>query len=198
MAAFVQARPPSLNETSASPPFVRPVSRICVAEISSNLVVPFVAFAYWNARTMQPGMRAGTTIADTAGIGCTGDWGVSTSGPPQVVIPTRRRITPSWSARAASVGRHAPGPRRLNHVCPVPLAAALSSYAGSRTFIGLSCRTLEKYRIYGTGPKYSKIGGRIVYAVSDLREWVELGAKRSTSDPATVLPAKPVDKRATR
>jgi hypothetical protein len=39
---------------------------------------------------------------------------------------------------------------------------------------------------------------RIVYAVSDLREWVELGAKRSTSDPATVLPAKPVDKRATK
>jgi hypothetical protein len=59
----------------------------------------------------------------------------------------------------------------------------------------LSWRTLEKHRVYGTGPKYSKIGGRIVYAVSDLREWVERGAKRSTSDPGrtTVLPAKPVE-----
>ena len=64
--------------------------------------------------------------------------------------------------------------------------------------IGLSYRTLEKYRIAGTGPKYSKIGTRIVYAVSDLTEWVELRAKRSTSDPAIVLPAKSVDKRATK
>jgi predicted DNA-binding transcriptional regulator AlpA len=65
-------------------------------------------------------------------------------------------------------------------------------------FVGLSWRTLEKHRVYGTGPKYSKIGGRILYAVSDLREWVELGAKRSTSDPDTVLPAKPVNKRTTK
>ena len=31
-------------------------------------------------------------------------------------------------------------------------------------FLGLSGRTLEKHRTYGTGPKYSKIGGRVVYA----------------------------------
>ena len=76
---------------------------------------------------------------------------------------------------------------------PLPLPFLRTQEAAR--FIGLSYRTLEKYRISGTGPKYSKIGRRIVYAVSDLREWVELGAKRSTSDPATVLPAKPVDKR---
>jgi predicted DNA-binding transcriptional regulator AlpA len=59
-------------------------------------------------------------------------------------------------------------------------------------FLGLSARTLEKRRIYGTGPKFSKVGGRILYAVSDLREWVELGAKRSTSDPGKVtIPALP-------
>ena len=27
-------------------------------------------------------------------------------------------------------------------------------------FLGLSGRTLEKHRTYGTGPRYSKIGGR--------------------------------------
>ena len=76
---------------------------------------------------------------------------------------------------------------------PLPLPFLRTQEAAR--FIGLSCRTLEKHRIYGTGPKYSKVGGRIIYAVSDLREWVELGAKRSTSDPgrATILPAKPVD-----
>ena len=59
-------------------------------------------------------------------------------------------------------------------------------------FVGLSIRTLEKHRTYGTGPRYSKLGGRVVYRVEDLQAWVELGAKASTSDPGvgTVLPAK--------
>lgn len=59
-------------------------------------------------------------------------------------------------------------------------------------FVGLSGRTLEKHRTYGTGPRYSKLGGRVVYSLTDLQAWVELGAKESTSDPGagTVLPAK--------
>ena len=59
-------------------------------------------------------------------------------------------------------------------------------------FLGLSARTLEKHRTYGTGPTYRKLGGRVVYAPEDLRAWVDRGAKRSTSDPGvgTVLPAK--------
>ena len=36
-------------------------------------------------------------------------------------------------------------------------------------FLGLSGRTLEKHRTYGTGPRYSKIGGRVVYAIGDLQ-----------------------------
>ena len=59
-------------------------------------------------------------------------------------------------------------------------------------FLGLSGRTLEKHRIYGTGPRYSKLGGRVVYRLEDLQAWVELGARASTSDPGIgqVLPAK--------
>jgi predicted DNA-binding transcriptional regulator AlpA len=58
--------------------------------------------------------------------------------------------------------------------------------------VGLSIRTLEKHRIYGTGPRYSKLGGRVVYAVEDLQAWVDSGAKASTSDPGkvTILPAR--------
>lgn len=60
-------------------------------------------------------------------------------------------------------------------------------------FLSLSGRTLEKHRTYGTGPTYRKIGGRVVYAVDDLKAWADRGAKTSTSDPGTgtVLPAKP-------
>ncbi|MCA1200163.1 helix-turn-helix domain-containing protein [Sphingomonas sp. R647] len=61
--------------------------------------------------------------------------------------------------------------------------------------LGLSARTLEKHRCYGTGPLYRKLGGRIVYAVSDLLNWADQGVRRSTSDTSggTVHPAKPID-----
>lgn len=60
-------------------------------------------------------------------------------------------------------------------------------------FLGLSGRTLEKHRTYGTGPNYRKLGGRVVYSVEDLQAWANRGVKTSTSDPGagTVLPAKP-------
>jgi predicted DNA-binding transcriptional regulator AlpA len=59
-------------------------------------------------------------------------------------------------------------------------------------FLAISARTLEKHRCYGTGPRYFKLGGRVVYRLEDLQAWVELGARASTSDPGlgTVLPAK--------
>src|SRR3546814_5684982 len=57
-------------------------------------------------------------------------------------------------------------------------------------FLGLSGRTLEKHRTYGTGPRYSKIGGRVVYRVEDLQICVDRGAKSSTTDEtgSVVLP----------
>ena len=59
-------------------------------------------------------------------------------------------------------------------------------------FLGLSGRTLEKHRTYGTGPTYRKIGGRVIYGLSDLQVWADRGTKSSTSDPGcgTVHPAK--------
>ena len=60
--------------------------------------------------------------------------------------------------------------------------------------LGLSARTLEKHRCFGTGPVYRKLGGRVVYAIGDLDAWAELGMRQSTSDPGngTVHPARPV------
>jgi predicted DNA-binding transcriptional regulator AlpA len=51
-------------------------------------------------------------------------------------------------------------------------------------FLGLSGRTLEKHRTFGTGPAYKKIGGRVVYALSDLQAWANRGSRWSTSDVA--------------
>ena len=59
-------------------------------------------------------------------------------------------------------------------------------------FLGLSDRTLEKHRTYGTGPSYRKLGGRVVYSLEDLQAWANRGTKTSTSDPGvgTVHPAR--------
>ena len=50
-------------------------------------------------------------------------------------------------------------------------------------YLGLSPRTLEKHRTFGTGPTYRKIGGRVVYAIDDLQAWADRGVQSSTSDP---------------
>jgi hypothetical protein len=57
--------------------------------------------------------------------------------------------------------------------------------------LGLSPRTLEKHRCYGTGPVFRRLGGRVVYAIDELDAWAALGTRRSTSDPGigTALPA---------
>ena len=75
---------------------------------------------------------------------------------------------------------------------PVPQDRYLRTPEAAR-FLSLSARTLEKHRVYGTGPVYYKLGGRVVYAPADLTAWAERGTRKSTCDPGhgTVFPAKP-------
>jgi hypothetical protein len=84
----------------------------------------------------------------------------------------------------------------MNDVSAIPPRYLRTSEAGR--FLGLSGRTLEKHRTYGTGPTYRKIGGRVVYAVDDLRAWADRGAQLSTTDPGRggVRPARRVDEMA--
>ena len=48
--------------------------------------------------------------------------------------------------------------------------------------VGLSPRTLERYRVTGGGPEYLKIGRRVRYTAEKLTEWLEGCRRRSTSD----------------
>ena len=56
---------------------------------------------------------------------------------------------------------------------PTPVAAEI---------IGISARTLEKWRVTGQGPTYLKLGKRVLYPVRDLESWIQGQKRRSTSD----------------
>ena len=71
-----------------------------------------------------------------------------------------------------------------------PMPARMLRTAEAGRFLGLSGRTLEKHRVYGTGPVFRKIGGRVVYAISDLQDWADRGAQVSTQDRRKVSPAR--------
>ena len=50
-------------------------------------------------------------------------------------------------------------------------------------YCGVSKSYLNKGRLYGYGPAFSKLpGGIIVYSIRDLDEWIELRKRNSTSE----------------
>ena len=51
------------------------------------------------------------------------------------------------------------------------------------THLGLSPRTLEKFRTSGGGPCYYKFSRRVLYAEEDLDGWASVRRRTSTSDP---------------
>lgn len=66
---------------------------------------------------------------------------------------------------------------------PVNLPPRYLTTPEAGRFLGLSGRTLEKHRTFGTGPRYRKIVGRVIYSIEDLQAWADGTARHSTSDP---------------
>lgn len=50
-------------------------------------------------------------------------------------------------------------------------------------FVGVSPRTLQKWRVVGGGPLFLKLGRSVRYAVADLEAFLSQRRRRSTSDP---------------
>ena len=61
--------------------------------------------------------------------------------------------------------------------------ADLLTTTEAAAYVGLSHRTLERYRVTGQGPPYLKVGRRVLYRRADLDAWLENKVRRSTSDP---------------
>ena len=53
--------------------------------------------------------------------------------------------------------------------------------------LGLSTRTLDRYRVSGDGPVFLRFGGRVRYLREDLDEWAKTRRRKSTSDDGTAL-----------
>ncbi len=53
---------------------------------------------------------------------------------------------------------------------------------GAANFLKLSTSTLTKRRLTGGGPRYLKLGRRVVYSRSALDEWAHANERTSTSD----------------
>jgi excisionase family DNA binding protein len=49
--------------------------------------------------------------------------------------------------------------------------------------LGISRKTLEKWRVIGGGPRYRKMGRLVRYCEKDLYDWANRDIRNSTSDP---------------
>ena len=58
--------------------------------------------------------------------------------------------------------------------------------AAAADYVGLSKSTLEKLRVFGTGPKYLKLNRAVRYRVSDLEAWLSQRIVSSTSEAPAV------------
>ncbi len=83
--------------------------------------------------------------------------------------PSRRS-----SARATKPPQARPSPGS-SRIPPVDTRRAAE-------LIGMSKRTLEKWRGEGTGPPFLKLGRRVLYSVADLEEWIRSRRRYSTSE----------------
>jgi hypothetical protein len=58
-------------------------------------------------------------------------------------------------------------------------------------YLRLSPRTLENWRWRGEGPRFRKLGDRVLYALVELDRWQAARDRTSTSDPGPLEPLPP-------
>jgi predicted DNA-binding transcriptional regulator AlpA len=61
-------------------------------------------------------------------------------------------------------------------------AIALLNEREAALLLGLSPRTLERYRVTGFGPSFVKAGRRCLYRPQDVDAWIASRVRTSTSD----------------
>ena len=66
-------------------------------------------------------------------------------------------------------------------VAPPPRDPLLDEHAAAEV-LGVKAATLRKWRCYGDGPEYCKIGRRVRYKLSSIDRFIDAGRRTSTSE----------------
>jgi hypothetical protein len=66
-----------------------------------------------------------------------------------------------------------------------PAAEPIFDTIAAASLLGVKPGTLEVWRCKGIGPKFVKLGARVVYRLRDLNEFLEERTRTSTADPGT-------------
>jgi excisionase family DNA binding protein len=72
---------------------------------------------------------------------------------------------------------------RQAQIAQVSAVPTYLAQAEAAEFLRVSERTLERWRLEGSGPPYIKAGRRILYRVSDVESWLQARRRSSTSEP---------------
>ena len=86
-------------------------------------------------------------------------------------------------------GNDPAGPSSFERLGDTGMGYDQSDYLSTRraaVFLGLSPRTLDRFRMSGEGPAYHRFGNRVLYHRADLTAWAAERRVRSTSDEGAV------------
>lgn len=72
-------------------------------------------------------------------------------------------------------------------------ASELLTPAEAAAYLRLSKSTLAKLRCVGGGPRFKKLGRKIVYARADLDAWLAARTAANTTDAGARLPRRLID-----
>jgi|SoimicmetaTmtLAA_FD_contig_31_18479592_length_424_multi_3_in_0_out_0_1 hypothetical protein len=86
----------------------------------------------------------------------------------------KRRVVATKPRRVAGDGPSARGP-------PTPLDPLLTT-AETAAILRIPKNTLEKWRVFGSGPKFTKVGALVRYAPADIAAYLAEQTRRSTSE----------------
>jgi len=64
---------------------------------------------------------------------------------------------------------------------PTPLPKKILSTSEAASFLRVSSRTLEKWRTYGGGPQFSRLGTRVVYSAEHLEAFAAARSRHNTN-----------------
>lgn len=58
-------------------------------------------------------------------------------------------------------------------------------------YLGISVHSLRRWRVYGGGPRFLKMGSRVVYQIAELDAYQASCLRKSTSDPGPATKPTP-------